>query len=159
LARQLIAYKRYKQIALLLHEREEAGLRTYLRLADPPKVEATLDLSGVTPLHLLEAMRRALAMQPDKPALGTVVAPPKVTIRDQIRLINRALRGGGGKTSFHRMLAAAQSRMEVVVTFLAMLELIKRRKIEARQMEAFGDIEVIAISEWTDEELAELEFE
>lgn len=159
LARQLIAYKRYKEIALLLHEREEAGLRTYLRLADPPKVEATLDMSGVTPLHLLEAMRRALAMQPDKPMLGTVVAPPKVTIRDQIRLINRALRSGAGKTSFLSMLASAQTRMEVVVTFLAMLELIKRRKIEARQLEAFGDIEVIAISEWTDEEVAELEFE
>jgi segregation and condensation protein A len=159
LARQLIAYKRYKEIAFLLHEREEAGLRTYLRLADPPKVEAQLDLSGVTPLHLLEAMRRALALHPDKPVLGTVVAPPKVTIRDQIRLINRALRGGAGRTTFQRMLATAQSRMEVVVTFLAMLELIKRRKIEARQQEAFGDIEVIAISEWTEEELAELEFE
>jgi segregation and condensation protein A len=159
LARQLIAYKRYKEIALLLHEREAAGLRTYLRLADPPRVEATLDLSGVTPLHLLEAMRRALALRPDKPSLGTVVAPPKVTIRDQIRLINRALRGGSGKASFHRMLAGAQSRMEVVVTFLAMLELVKRRKIEARQLEAFGDIELIAVSEWTEEELAELEFE
>jgi segregation and condensation protein A len=159
LARQLIAYKRYKEIAMLLHEREAAGLRTYLRLADPPKVEAQLDLSGVTPLHLLDAMRRALALHPDKPLLGTVVAPPKVTIRDQIRLINRALRGGSGRTTFQRMLASAQSRMEVVVTFLAMLELIKRRKIEARQQEAFGDIEVIAISEWTEEELAELEFE
>jgi segregation and condensation protein A len=159
LARQLIAYKRYKEIALLLHEREEAGLRTYLRLADPPKVEATLDMSGVTPLHLLEAMRRALALHPEKPVLGTVVAPPKVTIRDQIRLINRALHGGSGKTSFVQMLSGAQTRMEIVVTFLAMLELIKRRKIEVRQQEAFGDIEVIAISEWTDEELAELEFE
>jgi segregation and condensation protein A len=57
------------------------------------------------------------------------------------------------------MLSGAQTRMEIVVTFLAMLELIKRRKIEVRQQEAFGDIEVIAISEWTDEELAELEFE
>ncbi len=159
LARQLIAYKRYKEIALLLHEREEAGLRTYLRLADPPKVEATLDMSGVTPLHLLEAMRRALALHPEKPVLGTVVAPPKVTIRDQIRLINRALRGGSGKTSFVQMLSGAQTRMEIVVTFLAMLELIKRRKIEVRQQEAFGDIEVIAISEWTDVELAELVFE
>src|SRR6185295_15384281 len=33
LARQLIAYKRYKEIALTLREREDAGLRTYLRLA------------------------------------------------------------------------------------------------------------------------------
>jgi segregation and condensation protein A len=159
LARQLIAHKRYKEIALLLHEREEAGLRTYLRLAPPPKVEAQLDLSGVTPLHLLEAVRRALALNPDKPSLGTVVAPPKVTIRDQIRLIAQTLRRDGGRTNFQAMLSSAKSRMEVVVTFLAVLELIKRRKIEARQEKPFGDILLLAISEWKEEELAELEFE
>ncbi len=159
LARQLIAYKRYKEIAGLLHDREAAGLRTYLRLAPPPKVEAQLDLSGVTPLHLVEALRHALSLLPDKPSLGTVVAPPKVTIRDQIRLIARSLRLGGGRTTFAHMLAGAQRRMEVVVAFLAMLELIKRRKIEARQLKLFGDIELLALSEWTEDELAELEFE
>jgi segregation and condensation protein A len=159
LARQLIAYKRYKEIALLLHEREQAGLRTFLRLAPPPKREAQLDLSGLTPLHLLEAVRRALALNPELPPLGTVVAPPKVTIRDQIRLIATTLLRDGGRTSFQAMLASARSRMEVVVTFLAVLELIKRHKIEARQDQLFGDILLIAISEWKEDELAELEFE
>src|SRR5260221_40455 len=51
LARLLIAYKRYKEIAGTLRQREEAGLRTYLRLAPPPKMEAQLDLSGVTTMH------------------------------------------------------------------------------------------------------------
>jgi segregation and condensation protein A len=159
LARQLIAYKRYKQIAATLHLREEAGLRTYLRLAPPPKMEATLDLSGVTTLDLLAAVQRALALSPDKPALGTVVAPPKVTIRDQIRLIARTLRGGSGQATFQAMLVQAQSRMEIVVTFLAVLELIKRRKIEARQEQPFGEIQLVVLEDWSEEELAELEFE
>lgn len=159
LARQLLAYKRYKEVATLLHRREAASLRTYLRLAPPPKIEAQLDLSGVTPLDLLEAVRRALAMLPEKPELGTVVAPPKVTIRDQIRLIARTLRLGAGRTSFQKMLTSAASRMEIVVTFLAILELIKRHKIEARQEQRFGDIELLVVNEWTDEEVAELEFE
>ncbi len=161
LARQLLAYKKYKQIAHSLHERETANLRTYLRLAPPPKVEKTLDLSGVTPLDLLEAVRRALALVPDKPELGTVVAPPKVTIRDQIHLIARSLRERGGHVVFQKLLAGAQSRMEIVVTFLATLELIKRRKIEARQSAMFGDIELISLGEWTEDEaaLSELEFE
>jgi segregation and condensation protein A len=159
LARQLIAYKRYKQIAATLHLREEAGLRTYLRLAPPPKVEATLDLSGVTTLHLLAAVQHALALSPDKPALGTVVAVPKVTIRDQIRLIARSLRAGSGQIGFQAMLSQAQSRMEIVVTFLAVLELIKRRKIEARQEQPFGDIQLVVLADWSEEELAELEFE
>mgnify|MGYP001423192883 FL=1 len=126
LARQLLAYKRYKQIAHSLHEREAQNLRTYLRLAPPPKVEKTLDLSGVSALDLLEAVRRALALVPDKPALGTVVAPPKVTIRDQIRLIARALREQGGRVVFQQLLAHARSRMEIVVTFLATLVLGQR---------------------------------
>jgi segregation and condensation protein A len=159
LARQLIAYKRYKEIALALHGREAGGLRTYLRLAPPPKLEPMLDLSRVSTLDLLEAVRRALALHPDKPALGTVVAPPKVTIRDQIRLIARSLRAGDGRTSFQAMLAAATRQMEVIVAFLAVLELIKRRKIEARQEGAFGEIVLLSLGEWTDEEIAELEFE
>ncbi len=161
LARQLLAYKKYKQIAHSLHEREAANLRTYLRLAPPPRVEKTLDLTGVTPLDLLEAVRRALALLPDRPALGTVVAPPRVTIRDQIRLIAQALRDEGGRVVFQKLLAAAQSRMEIVVAFLATLELIKRRKIEARQAALFGDIELISLGEWTEDEaaLTELEFE
>jgi segregation and condensation protein A len=159
LARQLIAYKRYKEIAATLHGREEAGLRTYLRLAPPPKVEAQLDLSGVTTLHLLAAVRHALALSPDKPSLGTAVAPPKVTIRDQIRLIARTLRSGGGQASFGEMLAQTKTRMEVVVTFLAVLELIKRQKIDARQEQPFGDIQLVVLADWSEEELAELEFE
>ena len=137
----------------------EAGLRTYLRLAPPPKVEAHLDMSGLTTVHLLEAVRRALALNPEMPGVGTIVAPPKVTIRDQIRLIARTLRSGGGAASFQDMLANARTRMEIVVTFLAVLELVKRRKIEARQELVFGQIQLLSISEWTDDELAELEFE
>jgi segregation and condensation protein A len=160
LARQLIAYKRYKEIAGNLHEREAAGLKTYLRLAPPPKVEAKLDLSGLTPEHLLEAVRRALALRPDQPELGTVVAPPRVTIRDQIRMIARAVREQGGRVVFQRLLAHAQTRMEIVVTFLAVLELIKRRKLEARQEKMFGEIELLALGEWDEAELTtELEFE
>ncbi len=161
LARQLIAYKKYKQIAGMLKEREDANLRTYLRLAPPPKVEKKLDFSKLTTLDLLEAVRRALSLLPDKPPLGSVVAPPKVTIRDQIQLIAHSLRAQNGRASFQQLLQSAASRLEIVVTFLAVLELIKRRKIEARQEEMFGEIELISIGEWTGDEdaLAELEFE
>jgi segregation and condensation protein A len=82
-----------------------------------------------------------------------------VTIRDQIRLIARSLHAGGGQVSFQTMLSQAQSRMEVVVTFLAVLELIKRRKIEASQAQAFGEIQILVLEDWSEEELAELEFE
>ena len=46
LVRQLKAYKRFKQAAMWLQQREEAGLRTYLRVAPPPKLEGELDMTG-----------------------------------------------------------------------------------------------------------------
>lgn len=162
LARRLLAYKRYKQVALGLRQREDANLHTYVRLAPPPKIEKQLDLSNVTTIDLLEAVRRALAlMPPDTPELSTVVAPPKVTIRDQIRRLADAFRVSEGHVAFHEVLAQSSSRMEIMVTFLAALELIKRRKVEARQTELFGVIELVALTDWTDDEalFTELEFE
>ena len=52
---QLKLYKRYKEIAGWLVERQENNLRTYLRVAPPPKVEAKLDLSNLTLEGLLAA--------------------------------------------------------------------------------------------------------
>jgi chromatin segregation and condensation protein Rec8/ScpA/Scc1 (kleisin family) len=48
--------------------------------------------------------------------------------------------------------------MEVVVAFLAMLELVKRRQVVARQFELFGEIELVPTETWNDEADFELEF-
>ena len=48
LIRQLRQYKQFKEAASWLKAREEAGLRAYLRLAPPPKLDSRLDLSGVS---------------------------------------------------------------------------------------------------------------
>lgn len=157
LARQLMAYKLYKEIAKSLHGREAAGLRSYLRLAPPPKVEPKLDLSNVTALDLLAAVHRALAVVPNKPSLDSVVAPPRVTIRDRIAIIRRELRPRG-QANFQSLLVGAKSRMEIVVTFLAVLELIKRRWVVAQQESAFGEILIIGQDGWNDDEEIELEF-
>ncbi|OGO68471.1 MAG: hypothetical protein A2Z37_08385 [Chloroflexi bacterium RBG_19FT_COMBO_62_14] len=162
LARQLIAYKMYKEVAGHLGEREAAGLRSYLRLAPPPKIEPQLDLSGLTADDLYRAMAEVLASKPSGPSLDSVVAAPKVRIRDQIRLIFEIMRKAG-KASFQRLLKKSRSRLEIVVSFLAVLELIKLRRITARQDELFGDIELLPGENWRgggqDESDLELEFD
>lgn len=162
LARQLIAYKIYKEVAGHLGEREAAGLRSYLRLAPPPKIEPQLDLSGLTADDLYRAMAEVLASKPSGPSLDSVVAAPKVRIRDQIRLIFEIMRKGG-RASFQRLLKRSRSRLEIVVSFLAVLELIKLRRITARQDELFGDIELLPGENWRgggqDESDLELEFD
>lgn len=158
LARQLIIYKRFKELAGSLTQREEKGLRTYLRVAPPPiKVEAKLDLSGVTVADLTQAARDIFFNKPDLPALSRVVSMPRVTIREKIRTIIDSLRELGN-TTFAYFLKQKGDRLEVVVTFLAMLELMKRQVVEAGQLELFGEIEVTSTGEWNEQEDAQLEF-
>lgn len=157
LARQLIAYRKYKEVAGLLHEREAQGLRTFVRVAAPPKIEPRLDLSNVRPEHLLLAMQRALALAPQGPPVSSVVALPKFTIRDQIRLISLRLRAEG-RASFRELLASATSRDEIVVTFLAVLELIKQGRVQGIQERLFGDIEIRPVGDWSATDELETEF-
>ncbi len=158
LARQLIAYKKYKQIAFHLAERARLGLRSFLRLAPPPTIAPTLDLAGLGPQDLRGALESALAPRPEGPALETVVSAPKVSIRDQIRLIIASIRAQG-RTSFQRLLRKVRSRLEIVVTFLAVLELVKLQRVVARQEELFSDIELVPSETWKDDHEVEFELE
>jgi segregation and condensation protein A len=157
LARQLLAYKRYKEIAKTLEAREAAGLRTYLRLAPPPKVQGVLDLSEFTLNDLVAAMQAAFTQTDNRPELKTVVAAPRITIRDRIRHIVTQVKIGQ-RTSFRQLLGARRTRLEVVVTFLAMLELVKRRFLHASQESLFGDIDLEPAEAWDENPEFEIEF-
>ncbi|MCC6147581.1 MAG: segregation/condensation protein A [Anaerolineaceae bacterium] len=157
LARQLIQYRRFKQLAGILGQREEEGLRTYLRVAPPAiKVEAKLDLSGVTLADLIEAAKTMLLRPNDLKDLSTVVTLPRITIREKITMIVEALRESGA-ASFRALLHSG-NRLEAVVTFLAMLELIKRNMIQAQQPGLFDDIQLAPVSELREIIEEELEF-
>lgn len=157
LARQLRLYRIFKQAAKYLTERESEGQRTYLRLAPPARVEVQLDLSGVTLQDLTAAARYVLSNLDERAELKTVVTPPVVTIRQKIGDIIRSIQERGQAT-FRFLLRSVHSRLEVVVTFLAMLELIKRRRIFAAQEALFGEIELKPAEDWDDQVEFELEF-
>ena len=155
---QLRLYKRFKEIGGWMHERQDANLRTYLRIAPPPKVEAKLDLSNITLEKLVFAATAAFARETAKKPLGEVIAPPRVTIREKIDLIAKTMKDLE-QTTFRSLINQGASRLEIVVTFLAMLELIKRYRIQARQEGLFNEIEIARMEEWGDDEELELEFE
>ena len=156
LARQLLAYKRFKEIALTLHQREVDGVRTFLRVAAPPRFEAKLDLSDVTTVDLWQAVTRALALlPPDTPEVASVVAPPKITIRQKIRHIQLALRTER-RARFFDLLKGATTRTEILVTFLALLELVKQMRVTVKQEKIFGDIAIEAIGEWVNDDAVQI---
>jgi len=158
LARQLRIYKRFKELANKLEQRDLQGLHTYLRLAPPPKVEGRLDLSEITLIDLLEAAQSTFLQEKEKQSLGTVISAPRVTIRQKIAYISDAL-SRNKNSSFQTLVGPESTRLEVVVTFLALLELIKRYRVSAQQDSLFGDINIERSDDWELEEDFELEFE
>ena len=155
---QLKLYKRYKEIGLWMNERQQADLRSYLRVAPPPKVEPKLDLTNLTLEKLVTAAEEAFAKDRNKQPLGVIIAPPRITIREKIDLITKLMKEVEHST-FRALLQPGASRLEIVVTFLAMLELVKRYHIHANQPELFSDIEIDRMEEWKDDEEIDIEFE
>ncbi|HLO13212.1 MAG TPA: segregation/condensation protein A [Anaerolineales bacterium] len=155
---QLKLYKRFKEIGSWMNERQEANLRTFLRVAPPPKVEPKLDLSNLTLEKLIVAAREAFARDRNKQPLDVIIAAPRVTIREKIDLITKTMKEMG-HSNFRSLINQGASRLEVVVTFLAMLELVKRYRIEARQEGLFSDIEIDRTEDWEEDEDIDIEFE
>ena len=158
LARQLQIYKRFKELANWLDDRETRHLRNYLRVAPPVKIEGRLDLSDITLADLMAAAEDIFAEEAEKEALGTVISAPCITIREKIALIAERL-GHEPNIAFTSLLGQKPSRLEVVVTFLALLELVKQYHVAARQEGLFSAIEIEKMDEWGKDEELEIEFE
>lgn len=158
LVEQLRLYKRIKEVGAWLDARQQAGLATYLRVAAPPRIEPKLDPSALTLEKFMEAANAAFARAADKEPLASVIAAPLVTIREKIDLIARTLRQLR-RASFRGLIGDKATRLEVVVTFLALLELIKRYRVQVSQDALFSDIQIDQLEDWGENEDIELEFE
>jgi segregation and condensation protein A len=139
LVRQLIEYKKFKEAARQLQEMEALNLQAYIRLGAAPILERIVDLEDVTLDDLLAAVQEVLAIKPPAPSVNNAVPPITITITDQIELIKRET-AGGRQVSFRRLLKRASTRVEIIVTLLALLEMVKQLRVTMRQDRSFGDI-------------------
>ena len=138
LVHQLLIYKRFKDIAGILHEREKQGLHSYIRLVPLPERDPQLDLGDVTLQDLLRAAQEAMDVMTGPP-VGEVVSRVTVTITEQIELINQRLTQRR-QVRFRELLSEATNRIEIIVTLLAVLELIKQDQVHVQQEHLFGSI-------------------
>lgn len=144
LARQLKRYKRFKAAAASLRFREEHDLRTYLRVAPPPKLDQTLDMSGISLANLEDALLTALERATLRDDSVSVAFDRRlVTIEGQIRNLRQRMKESD-RISFDELLSDRSTWMDVSITLLAVLELIKRHEVNVYQPELFGKIEIIA---------------
>lgn len=142
LARQLRDYKRFKEAAAWLGKREEMGLRTYLRVAPPPKLESRLDLTGVTVEGLIGAVTAALERSDQmEESVAVAVKKRTMTIEGQMNKLRSWVKRRP-QIYFNELLSPDSNRVEISLTLLAVLELIKREEVDAFQPEMFGPIEI-----------------
>jgi len=139
LTRQLIEYKQFKDIANWLAERQLSGLRSYYRVAPPPKIVEHLDISDVTIFDLIDILMDSYFKSEHETAMSEVVTISPLTIINRIKKIKEVLRTKQ-LISFSELVAPDRSRLDIVVTFLALLELVKNHAITAMQQTLFSDI-------------------
>ncbi len=141
LIRRLVEYKKFKDVAAELQEREGEQEHIYPRLPGKPEfADATpAPRAAVSVFDLVNAVNGILKRFANQDSRD--VYEDKWTVSEKIESI-RALVQTRPLVKFSELFAAAQSRAEVVVTFLAMLELIRLRQLVIEQSEAFAEIEI-----------------
>jgi len=141
LVRRLLEYQRFKDAADQLEQRElltrDVFVRSSVRMEEIPAP----GFREVPVFELLTALKRVLDRLP-KDVVHEVMLD-KVTVREKMTLLLDILRKQG-RLLFESLFSSVETRMEVVVTFLAMLELVKVRAIRIFQEESTGPIEIEA---------------
>jgi segregation and condensation protein A len=137
LVRRLLEYQRYKDVADQLERRELLTRDVFVRSAAPAEEIPAPGFREVSVFELLTALKRVLDRLP-KDVVHEVMLE-KITVREKMTLLLDQLRTQG-KILFESLFAEVTIRMEVIVTFLAMLELVKVRAIRIFQEEATGPI-------------------
>jgi segregation and condensation protein A len=139
LANQLIAYKQIKSQAEWLGSRMADGLRSYYRLSPPPKVNEKLDLSGIHIKDLVNILIDLYFQHDDRTPISDVVSISTLTLKKRINEIIQRFKDEPVH-NFFTLLGEAYTKLDIVVTFLAVLELIKHHSIIATQPILFTDI-------------------
>ena len=140
LTAQLEEYRRFKEAATFLRELDDRGHRSFTRVAPVPEDWLPTGLERVTLKKLMGYLQQTLQRLPAEPEPEQIARPlMNLTVRrDAVLGILRRQRS----VTFARLLETASTRFEVIITFLAVLELLTTHEVECDQAGAFGEIYV-----------------
>jgi len=136
LVRQLVAYSQYKEAAQELREREAEMAHVYSRGLFLEEPEGPVPLEGLSLADLVRAFQEVLKEEFN----WREVPREEIPMREKIREINLRLSRNPSGVRFRDLFSRRRSRLEIVVTFLALLELIRQRRAVAVQESVFGEI-------------------
>ncbi|MCR5430609.1 MAG: segregation/condensation protein A [Eubacterium sp.] len=156
LVEKLIEYKMYKHAAQELRDmqvyagkslyKEETlpkEVKKYRQPVDLDKLLKDVDLSKLNEIFQMVLKRQVDKIDPVRSKFGKIEME-EVSLPEKIDFVSHTIKTKK-KCSFKQLLESASSKIEVVVSFLAILELIKVGEIEVRQENTFDDIYITSI--------------
>ena len=143
LRRRLLEYRALRDAAVSLGERDGSAplMRREPRESDLPETP-----TEPMPVSMLVAALERLAAIPEPVAPPPEIVAREITIGQQIGVLRQAL-SRSGRIVLQSVLARCRSRTEAAVTFLATLELVRRRQVTAEQADLFGPIVIESVPE------------
>lgn len=162
LMERLIEYRKYKMLAAELRDKELARSLVYSR--EPADLTPFLPetppnpLEGLVPADLMLVFRRVLSRAMKRNTVAKI-RRDEISVKDRIGEVLHILRERKGKVLFSKLLDNdGRDRAQIVVTFLALLELMKNHLVTCYQHKLFDDIVIECKGEdpadeqyWTDE--------
>ena len=153
LVQRLLELQKFQDAADILRERRDERAHIFARPAvlDPSlntqpeetSADASVMLRDISTFDLLRALRKVLDRQNERPV--TTIRREPFSLAERARQVFKRL--SIGSATFGELCDDCQTRLEVVITFLSILELIARRRIAASQPEAFGEISLVVAHE------------
>jgi segregation and condensation protein A len=144
LVARLLEYERFQHVAERLRALALHSQRSFPRPA-AERWEGALPLVELRPAHLLEALRvmRRVDGERGTPRPALRVRRQAIHLHQRVADVLRRVLAAGGPLPFTRLLYRGRSRLprrEVLVTFLAVLELVRMERITAWQQGPLGEI-------------------
>jgi segregation and condensation protein A len=148
LVSRLLEYKRFKELAVKLSDLEDEQSKVFPRgyyEEIEPGMEGGIDLNeDVTLFSLISAFKEVLDQVPKETFHHIEII--QTSLEEQIDyILNRLV--NGKQITFFELVSHIRDRIIIVVTFMALLELIKRGELITRQSKAFGEIWIVRKSD------------
>ncbi|KZE66295.1 segregation and condensation protein A [Fictibacillus phosphorivorans] len=149
LVRRLVEYRKYKHAADELKERESQRSLVYTRqpldLSQFEKEETAKQVTNVTLYDMLQAMQKVFQEKVTR-APRTTIERQEIPIETRMEQIKSSLQSVGGRKKFTELFDK-NTKEHVVVTFLAILELMKVKSINCEQQDHFSEIYITMLEE------------
>lgn len=147
---RLIEYQRFKEAAEILREHESERAKVFPSGVRDFEIDyAPFLLKDITTNDLLSALQRILADVGEGEEEVTTLTRKRINIRMRMSEIWRYVSNSEREILFEDLFEGQKCRTDVVITFLAILELLRLRRIEVEQGELFGSI---TLSKYTTDE-------